>query len=142
MGLAITAIGARALAAPSNESSVDASAPRPQNEPAPASSDDAEHTGALAVIPPRPLQTRVEIPKEIATQVNVLLELLIDHRGHVEQARVLEGPEPFAQAALDAAPHFLFEPARTRGHVSAAKIRFLVRFEPKQPAETPPTTRP
>ncbi|MGE5788313.1 MAG: TonB-dependent receptor, partial [Myxococcales bacterium] len=31
---------------------------------------------------------------------------------------------------------------RTRGHVSAAKIRFLVRFEPKQPAETPPTARP
>lgn len=84
------------------------------------------------VTPPRPVATRVETPIEPQVRVTVVLELLIDERGAVEQARVLDGPEPFARAALEAAPGFSFEPARLRGRVAAAKIRFLVRFEPKQ----------
>jgi hypothetical protein len=91
-----------------------------------------------AISPPRPIHTAVDTPEEPLHRVVVLLELLVDAEGRVEQARLVDGPEPYARAALDAAPRFTFEPARQRGRATAAKIRFLVRFEPKELLVTPP----
>jgi TonB family protein len=94
--------------------------------------------GDSGISPPRPLHTTVDTPEEPRHRVVVLLELLIDAEGHVEQARLLDGPEPFARAAVEAAARFSFEPARQRGRTTAARIRFLVRFEPKELIATPP----
>lgn len=92
----------------------------------------ADAPSDLTVVPPRPVQTHVEAPREVAERVSVLLELLIDDHGHVERAELLGGPEPFARAALESSRSFVFEPAVARGRAVAAKIRFLVRFEPKE----------
>ena len=90
-----------------------------------------------AIVPPRPLETRVAIPESPQKPVAVLLELLIDTDGHVAEAQALEGPEPYRAAALQAARAFRFAPALRRGRPVSAKIRFLLRFEPEQPLPEP-----
>lgn len=94
-----------------------------------------------SITPPRPIQTNVDAPSEPTSRVSVLLELLVNDRGQVEDTLVLEGPEPFAHAALEAAANFLFEPAKVRGQPVSSRIRFLVRFEPKAPIETTTTAK-
>jgi TonB family protein len=79
----------------------------------------------------------VDAPVEPDRRISVVLELLVDEQGNVDDARLLDGPDPFARAALDAAAQFSFEPARVRGRAVAAKIRFVVRFEPKQALAMP-----
>jgi hypothetical protein len=91
---------------------------------------------------PKALSTAVEAPAEPEQSVQVLLELLVNEHGTVDDSSVISGPEPFAFAALSASSRFRFEPARLRGKPIAAKIRFLVRFEPKELVPVKSTQRP
>jgi hypothetical protein len=84
------------------------------------------------IVAPKALATEVEAPVEPDHSVEVLLELVVNEQGTVDDSTLLFGQEPFGSAALKAAAHFRFSPARFRGKNVAAKIRFLVRFEPKQ----------
>ncbi len=94
-------------------------------------------TDSPEIRPPEPITTVVPAPIDPEKTTLVLLELLIDAEGHVEQAKALEGPEPFRTAALTAASDFRFEPARRLGRPVASRIRFLVRFEPPSPLPGP-----
>jgi TonB family protein len=85
--------------------------------------------------PPKPAgPISVSYPSSGQGEAAVLLELLVDARGAVVEARVLEGAEPFAGAALRAVETWLFEPARREDQSLAARIRFEVRFHPPEPA--------
>lgn len=56
----------------------------------------------------------------------VILELLVDADGRVREVRVIEGQEPFASAALDAAVGWTFLPARRGDRPVAARVRMEV----------------
>lgn len=79
----------------------------------------------------------VSYPEGQTTKARVILELLVDRDGRVREAKVVEGGEPFAEAALDASAGFQFEPARRGGEPVPAKIRLEVRFEPPAPVPGP-----
>ncbi len=137
IGSVITAVTSLAWAAPQPTAGADA-APAPDTPTVREPNVESVDTGPSdpAVTAPRPIRTSVDTPLEPTRRVAVLLEFVVNERGRVEDARLLEGPEPFARAALEAASEFTFEPARLRGQATAARIRFLVRFEPKAPVET------
>jgi TonB family protein len=80
-------------------------------------------------------------PSDGQGEAAVVLELLVDAQGAVTAARVLEGTEPFASAALRAAETWLFEPAMREGKSVPARIRFEVKFYPPEPAQ-PTSTAP
>ncbi len=96
-----------------------------------------------AAPPPAPPEARppggVSAPKAIATPVEyppgangaaeVVVGLVISPTGTVTAVSSVEGPEPFAEAARNAASLWRFEPALRDGKPMAAKILFLVRFE-------------
>lgn len=100
-----------------------------------------------ALVPPR-LQSDPEIPYPTGArgEGTVVLLLLIDADGTVREAAVLEGEEPFATRATEAARRWRFAPATRDGAPVRAKIRFQVIFRappevapPAPPAsETPP----
>jgi TonB-dependent receptor-like protein/TonB-like protein len=101
------------------------------------------------VTPPRVLAARVAYPGGAQGGAEVELELVIGADGSVQSARVVRGSPPFADAALAAAPSFLFAPARRGSEARAARIRFMVRFEPpsaeanaSSAAATPASTAP
>lgn len=58
----------------------------------------------------------------------VVLELTVATDGSVTTARAVEGPEPFASAAVEAAFAFRFEPARRAKKPIVARIRVEVRY--------------
>jgi TonB family protein len=94
----------------------------------------------LAVVPPRRIgEAVVEYPPTATGAAEVLLELVVAATGEVREVRVLEGSEPFAAAAVAAAQHWRFEPARRGAVAVAARIRFQLRFaEPERvPASQP-----
>jgi TonB family protein len=102
-----------------------------------AGGDAAGETGAPKLTPPRALDAgTVPYPAKGTGGAVVILELLVDADGAVTDARVTEGPEPFASAARAEAERWRFEPAR-RGEVSvAARVRMRVAFEaPAAPDE-------
>ena len=75
----------------------------------------------------------VAYPAGATGDASVVVNLTIDREGHVVDAHVVEGREPFAAATLDAAPAWSFTPAR-RGDVPvASRIRLLVDFHPPLP---------
>ena len=57
-------------------------------------------------------------PSDGQGEATVVLELLVDAQGAVTEARVIEGAEPFAGAALRAAETWLFEPASREGQIA------------------------
>jgi TonB family protein len=71
----------------------------------------------------------------------VVLELRIDREGHVTESRVIDGDDPFASAARDAAASWLFDPARRDGAAVEARIRIRVDFTPP-PAQEPAPVSP
>jgi TonB family protein len=75
----------------------------------------------------------VPYPEGATGSADVVLELLISASGDVSEARVVEGAEPFAAAALERARGWRFEPAQQGGTPRAARIRFLIRFTPPAP---------
>ncbi len=72
----------------------------------------------------------VPYPASAAGSASVLLELRVDREGKVSESRVVEGEEPFAGAALNAAASWRFEPARRAGVPVDARIRVRIHFEP------------
>ena len=111
-------------------------------EPADAGSEatDQAPQADTDIIAPRAIQTELTAPSEVNETVEVVLELTINSKGHVESARALRGPEPFRTAAETAALKFLFAPALRHKTPVASKIHFLVRYEPTLDAESETTT--
>ena len=74
----------------------------------------------------------------------VILRLTVEVDGTVSRAEVAGGGgHGFDQAALDAAPGLLFEPARDgSGNPFRAVIKFRYRFELSEPADTPAAVTP
>jgi TonB family protein len=65
---------------------------------------------------------------------HVVLALLVDATGAVVESRVLEsGGEAFDRAALEAATHLRFEPAKRGDETVAARIPFTFDFEREPP---------
>lgn len=110
------------------------------------------------IVPPRALSTPLAYPTDASGQAAVVLELVIDARGAVTEARALSGEWPFREAALVAARSWRFAPALRDGHPAAARIRYSALFTPpapepatpelpaprapERPAETPQSTPP
>jgi len=93
---------------------------------------------AAAVTPPRQLgDANVEYPAGATGGAEVVLELVISAAGEVGEAHVVQGDEPFAGRALEAARLWRFEPALRAGQPVAARIRFLVRFTEPEPVIAP-----
>ena len=106
------------------------------------------------VQPPRPKSTPAPVYPDGATaDAAVLLELTVTPAGTARDVRVVEGVEPFASRAVEAARAWTFEPALRADQPVAARIRFELRFHapreplpvaPEQPGELEPSeaTRP
>ncbi len=105
-----------------------AQAPAPAPAPAP------------AIVAPKPLVVEpAPYPADAEGDESVLLELLVTEDGHVEEASVKEGREPFASAARAAAEKWTYEPAKRGDRAVRARIRVRVDFHPPQKAaEEPP----
>ncbi|HTV26047.1 MAG TPA: TonB-dependent receptor, partial [Polyangiaceae bacterium] len=88
---------------------------------------------SAAVVPPRAISTEVVYPSGATASARVLLELVLDREGTVTAVNVVEGDEPFAGAASDAALSWRFEPALRDGRPVPARIRFELRFTPPEP---------
>ncbi len=59
---------------------------------------------------------------------NVVLDILIDDRGMVRQATVVEGAEVFRTGALAAIKRFAFYPAQVEGKPVTVRIRYTLKF--------------
>ena len=79
---------------------------------------------------PTALTTPLEYPPGAQGEASVALELTLSADGAVTQAVAIDGAEPFASRAAEAAKGWKFQPATRDGQPIAAKIRFLVRFVP------------
>jgi TonB family protein len=78
-------------------------------------------------------------------RASVLLEVQVDRDGRVAGVKVVEGEEPFAAAALQAAQAWRFDPAQRQGLPVAARIRVRLDFTPPAPppaADAPSVTKP
>lgn len=65
---------------------------------------------------------------------SVLLDVVVETDGTVSSAVVVDGGEPFAEAARDSALRWRFSPARRGDTPVAARIRVRVDFQPRPPA--------
>lgn len=86
---------------------------------------------------PSALSTPLEYPEGGQGEALVVLELTLSASGDVTHARALEGEEPFATRALEAASAWKFRPATRDARPISAKIRFLVRFVPPRKLPEP-----
>ena len=93
------------------------------------------------LVPPKQLDTPpVPYPKGGTGDAVVIVGLTIDADGAVESSEVIEGVEPFASTAREAALHFRFAPATRDGVAIRAVIRAKITFSPPAPVEPPPLT--
>ena len=113
--------------------------PDPQREQKPAEAVQAEMT------PPRPVGEPViaEYPAGETRGARVVLELEVDARGQVSDARVVTPTQPrFDESALQAARRLRFEPARRGDEPVPVRMQFAFNFEapavPALPAEPQP----
>ncbi len=135
-GLGLTlAMSARAEIHPkaaAADSSAEHDTSRPSKKDSRGSEDASTLRGSHALFKkPVPKSTPVPDISGEWEPTNVLLELVINTEGHVDNARVLEGQEPFSSVAEQAALHFTFEPAFHGDRPVPSKIHFLVSFAPK-----------
>jgi TonB family protein len=86
---------------------------------------------------PTAVSTPLEYPQGAQGEASVALELTLSAQGDVTNATVIEGDEPFAARALEAARAWKFQPATRDGTAIAAKIRYLVRFVPPRDVSEP-----
>lgn len=88
---------------------------------------------------PEPLSPLVaDYPADATGDAEVVLEVVVDTTGHVQDARVLAGAEPFSTQAINAARSWRFDPARRGNEPIAVRIRVTVAFEePERAAENP-----
>ncbi len=103
------------------------SSPAYADEPEPGSRE-----ALSGVTPPRVIQADVAFPEGAEGEASVTLRLLIGPEGHVEEAEVFVGDEPFASAALAAALNWRFEPARRGGEGIAVRIMMEAHFVPPE----------
>jgi TonB dependent receptor/TonB-dependent Receptor Plug Domain/Gram-negative bacterial TonB protein C-terminal len=89
------------------------------------------------VTPPLVMAADVAYPTDATGTATVLLELVVDRDGAVSAVDVVDGEEPFASTASQAAVHFRFEPAQRDGQAVPARIRFEVKFTPPEPLVIP-----
>jgi outer membrane receptor protein involved in Fe transport len=82
-------------------------------------------------------EARVAYPEGAQGSALVILHLLVDAEGSVQDASAIAGAEPFATAAVSAALGWRFEPARRAGEAISARIRFEVRFSEPEPPPIP-----
>jgi TonB family protein len=75
----------------------------------------------------------VPYPEGASGSATVVLSVTVNADGTVRSVRPLEGEEPFASAAVEAAANWRFEPAERDGRAVAATIRFEVSFSPPTP---------
>ncbi|WP_234023589.1 TonB family protein [Sorangium cellulosum] len=137
------AAGPEARAEPATRQSPAAAAP-PSAAAAPPSTATTPPPAAAAPAPaltmPSPLgPTEPPYPAAGAGDADVVLRITVRTDGTVADAAVVEGDEPFASAAVAAAPSWRFEPARRGGQPVAARILFRVAFR-APPAATPAAT--
>lgn len=59
---------------------------------------------------------------------DVRFEAVIDAAGKVESAKVLSGPEPLREAALEALKHYQYKPATKNGQSVSARLPVTVKF--------------
>jgi TonB family protein len=59
---------------------------------------------------------------------DVKFEAVIDASGKVESAKVLSGPEPLREAALEALKHYQYKPAAKNGQSVSARLPVTVKF--------------
>src|SRR5689334_9273889 len=81
--------------------------------------------------PPHAIEiSQVPYPAEGKGSASVVLELRVDKTGAVREVRVIEGEDPFAAAAVDAAPSWKFSPGRKDGQAVEARVRLRIDFTP------------
>jgi protein TonB len=82
---------------------------------------------------PVPLsEVRPVYPKEARDKQiegSVAMDVLIDDKGKVRLASVIEGSEIFRASALEAMKKFLFRPAKVDGKPVAVRIRYSIKFK-------------
>ena len=82
---------------------------------------------------PVPLsEVRPVYPKEARDKQiegSVAMDVLIDDKGKVRLANVIEGSEIFRASALEAMKKFLFRPAKVDGKPVAVRIRYSIKFK-------------
>lgn len=82
-------------------------------------------------VPPKLREEVIPAYPDGATgDASVVLDVVVQPDGSVGSVGVVEGAEPFASRAVEAARTARFEPARRDGRPIAAKIRLLVSFHP------------
>ncbi|HEX2877055.1 MAG TPA: TonB-dependent receptor [Polyangiaceae bacterium] len=105
--------------------------PQPPEAPTPAPAPKPSVPApAPVIVMPTASSTPLEYPADGRGEASVALELTLTAAGDVTKAVALEGDEPFASRAVEAAKTWKFQPATRDGKPIAAKIRYLVRFVP------------
>jgi TonB family protein len=77
-------------------------------------------------------EVRPEYPSEArkkGLEGNVVLDVLIDDKGQVREARVIEGPQEFRAGAIAAMQKFKFRPAKVDQKPVAVRIRYTLKFQ-------------
>ena len=75
----------------------------------------------------RPVYPKEARDKQI--EGSVAMDVLIDDKGKVRLASVIEGSEIFRASALEAMQKFLFRPAKVDGKPVAVRIRYSIKFK-------------
>jgi len=105
-------------------------APAGAAKEAPPAGPDASERPSERITVPEPLNTPVQPIEDGEEHVEIILELVIDRDGHVASVRALGGREPYATLATEATRAWTFRPATKGGEPVAARVSFLVTFEP------------
>ncbi|MEO7111425.1 MAG: energy transducer TonB, partial [Polyangiaceae bacterium] len=79
----------------------------------------------------------VPYPSGASTEAVVIVELLIDVSGNVQDARIVQGEDPFASAVVAAARDWKFDPAKRGDITVAAKVRMRILFRPPETRPAP-----
>ncbi len=88
-------------------------------------------TAKPIIVPPRAIsELAVDYPASETEEASVVVELLVGVHGRVLEAKVVEGKQPFSDAAVAGAASWLFEPATRDGKPIPARIRVEVDFVP------------
>ncbi len=130
-----SAVGALAVVSVGLASALVGSDARAQDEPpAPSAAD--------AIVPPRLLAPiQAGYPEGAEGDAAVIVAVTVGVDGSVQNARVIEGAEPFAGRALEAIGAARFVPAMRGGVAVAATVRFRIDFaKPAAPAPPPVST--
>lgn len=119
-------------------------APPVRAQTVPGASTEPARKEAEEFVPPEPLSTSVEYPKDATGSAEVVLELAIDREGAVAGVKAVSGEPPFTDTAVAAAAKWRFVPGRRGDRAVAVRLRYTVKFEPPpvEPEEAAPSAPP